>query len=101
VWREEKKPAIICLKNLQGIILVQETNKKWQRQTKIPFNDGDKEIDDDTFLTSDEEQQRQIMLKIKEIETSTVESSNRSLGLLYESENVGAATGAELQRQKE
>ena len=95
------------------------------------FDDlDDKEIDDDTFLnhpragssgfmlpqrnqggassvsasgglTSDEERLRQIMLKKKEIETSTVESSNRSLGLLYESEKVGAATGAELHRQKE
>jgi len=93
------------------------------------FDDHDgKEIDDDTFLnhpragssgfmlpqrnqggasstsggfTSDEERRRQIMLKRKEIETSTVESSNRSLGLLYESEKVGTATGAELQRQKE
>jgi len=90
----------------------------------------DNEIDDDTFLnhpragssgfmlpqnnqggpssfpasrnvSSDEERLRQIMLKKKEIENSTIESSNRSLGLLFESEKVGAATGAELQRQKE
>jgi len=95
------------------------------------FDDNDdKEIDDDTFLnhpragssgymlpqrsqggyssasasgnvTSDEERLRQIILKKKEIESSTIESSNRSLGLLFESERVGAATGAELQRQKE
>lgn len=90
----------------------------------------DNEIDDDTFLnhpragssgfmlpqnnqggsssfptprnvSSDEERLRQIMLKKKEIENNTIESSNRSLGLLFESEKVGAATGAELQRQKE
>jgi len=95
------------------------------------FDDSDdKEIDDDTFLnhpragssgymlpqrsqggyssasasgnvTSDEERLRQIILKKKEIESSTIESSNRSLGLLFESEKVGAATGVELQRQKE
>lgn len=95
------------------------------------FDDlDDKEIDDDTFLnhpragssgymlpqrsqggyssasasgnvTSDEERLRQIILKKKEIESSTIESSNRSLGLLFESEKVGAATGVELQRQKE
>jgi len=95
------------------------------------FDDNDdKEIDDDTFLnhpragssgymlpqrsqggyssasasgnvTSDEERLRQIILKKKEIESSTIESSNRSLGLLFESEKVGAATGVELQRQKE
>jgi len=52
-------------------------------------------------VSSDEEKLRQIMLKKKEIENSTIESSNRSLGLLFESEKVGAATGAELQRQKE
>lgn len=97
---------------------------------KNPFFDDndDKEIDDDTFLnhpragssgymlpqrsqggyssasgnvTSDEERLRQIILKKKEIESSTIESSNRSLGLLFESEKVGAATGVELQRQKE
>jgi len=90
----------------------------------------DNEIDDDTFLnhpragssgfmlpqnnqggsssfptprnvSSDDERLRQIMLKKKEIENNTIESSNRSLGLLFESEKVGAATGAELQRQKE
>merc|ERR1719189_291985 len=52
-------------------------------------------------VSSDEERLRQIMLKKKEIENSTIESSNRSLGLLFESEKVGAATGVELQRQKE
>jgi len=48
-----------------------------------------------------EEQQRQLMMKKKEIEENTLESSNRSLGLLFESEKVGVATAGELQRQKE
>ena len=37
-----------------------------------------------------EERQRQLLMKKKEIEESTLESSSRSLGLLYESEKVGA-----------
>merc|ERR1719323_2877501 len=48
-----------------------------------------------------EERQRQLLMKKKEIEESTLESSSRSLGLLYESEKVGAATAEELNRQKE
>lgn len=93
---------------------------------KNSFFDQGNEIDDDTFLNhpragssgfmlpqnsqrgvstsgvmSPEEQHRQLMLKKREIEQRTVDSSNRSLGLLYESEKVGAATGEELHRQKE
>ena len=37
----------------------------------------------------------------KEIEDRTLESSERGLGLLYESEKVGSATAVELTRQKE
>merc|ERR1712241_461722 len=50
---------------------------------------------------SPEERHQQLLLKKKEIEAKTLDSSNRSLGLLYESEKVGAATGEELHRQKE
>jgi len=39
--------------------------------------------------------------KRREIEERTLDSSNRSLGLLYESERAGAATAEELNRQKE
>jgi len=42
-----------------------------------------------------------IMDKRREIEERTLDSSNRSLGLLYESERAGAATAEELNRQKE
>lgn len=42
-----------------------------------------------------------LMQKRREIEERTVDSSNRSLGLLYESERAGAATAEELNRQKE
>ena len=52
-------------------------------------------------IMSPDEKHRQLLLLQKEIEARTVDSSNRSLGLLYESEKVGAATGEELHRQKE
>jgi len=93
---------------------------------KNPFFDGDNDVDDETFLNhpragssgfmlpqhsnagtpssgalSPEERHRQLLMKKKEIEERTVDSSNRSLGLLYESERVGVATGEELQSQKE
>jgi len=42
-----------------------------------------------------------LMDKRREIEERTLDSSNRSLGLLYESERAGAATAEELNRQKE
>lgn len=44
---------------------------------------------------------QELMQKRREIEERTVDSSNRSLGLLYESERAGAATAEELTRQKE
>lgn len=42
-----------------------------------------------------------LMQKRREIEERTLDSSNRSLGLLFESERAGAATAEELNRQKE
>lgn len=52
-------------------------------------------------MLSPEERHRQILLRKKEIEDRTLDSSNRSLALLYESEKVGEETGKELHRQKE
>lgn len=87
-----------------------------------PFYSPDDDIDDDAFLNhpragssgymlpqhsrpssvmSLEERQRQILMKKREIEEETLKSSDRSLGLLFESEKVGAATAEELGRQKE
>ena len=42
-----------------------------------------------------------LMEKRREIEERTLDSSQRSLGLLHESEKVGMATAEELSRQKE
>lgn len=94
-----------------------------------PFYTNDEEVDDDEFLRrprggymlpnsttngqqaqsqpqgggvpSLEERRQQLMMKRREIEERTVNSSERSLGLLYESEKVGLETAEELSRQKE
>lgn len=93
---------------------------------KNPFYSPEEDVSDDAFLNhpragslgymlpqhntassassemaSPDDRQRLYLLKIKEIEERTVASTDRSLGLLYESEKVGVATGEELQRQKE
>jgi len=48
------------------------------------------------------EQQRQALIqRRKEVEERTLASSERGLGLLFESEKVGSATAVELTRQKE
>merc|ERR1719495_2458336 len=50
----------------------------------------------------DLEKQRQLLIDPpREIEERTLASSERGLGLLYESEKVGVATADELSRQKE
>lgn len=70
----------------------------------------DDDIDDDTFLKNStrsrvtnrfEEQQMDYQEKARTIEERTLASSNRSLGLLYETEQVGMATAEELARQRE
>lgn len=73
------------------------------------FDDDD--VDDETFLRNArrpqastnpfEQQQLNYQQRIKDIEERTLESSNRSLGLLRETENVGVATAEELARQRE
>lgn len=70
------------------------------------FND---DVDDDTFLKNsrvkpkDEylEQRQMYEQKRKEIEERTVNSSQRSIGLLRETEQVGVATASELAKQRE
>lgn len=70
----------------------------------------DEDVDDETFLKNStrargtnpfEEQQMSYHEKTRAIEERTLASSNRSLGLLYETEQVGMATAEELARQRE
>ncbi|CAO1340351.1 unnamed protein product [Diamesa serratosioi] len=73
------------------------------------FSD-DNEVDDEMFLQNSRlknpvdkmEEQRQVMVqKRKEIENRTLASSQRSVGLLRETENVGIATAQELHHQRQ
>lgn len=80
-----------------------------------PNNLFSDDIDDDTFLKNSRvpqtnpfapdltvEQQRQaFQQKRNEIEQRTLQSSNRSIGLLLETEKVGNATAEELMKQRE
>lgn len=70
----------------------------------------DDDVDDETFLKNStrprrtnpfEEQQISYQDKARAIEERTLVSSNRSLGLLYETEQCGMATAEELARQRE
>ncbi|XP_055854075.1 synaptosomal-associated protein 29 [Episyrphus balteatus] len=78
------------------------------------FNNDDDDVDDDEFLANSRTQQNpkrstnpfdddvQVYeQKRKEIEDRTLQASNRSLGLLYETEEVGKATASELAKQRE
>ncbi|XP_076249750.1 synaptosomal-associated protein 29-like [Calliopsis andreniformis] len=88
---------------------------------KNPFFSLEDDIDDETFLKSapprssgrtpynhytnfdnDLEQKHQELLhRRKEIEDRTIKSSERSISLLRDSEQIGAATAEELMRQRE
>jgi synaptosomal-associated protein 29 len=67
------------------------------------------DVDDDTFLKNsrvkprdDYLQERQIYeQRRREIEERTIDSSQRSIGLLRETEQVGIATATELSKQRE
>lgn len=79
----------------------------------IPNNGGslweDDDIDDDTFLqngnksngNNGQSELEQIQAKKLEIEQRTLLSTNRSLGLLHETEQCGIATAEELAKQRE
>lgn len=70
------------------------------------FND---DVDDDTFLKNSRvkpkddyvEQRQMYEQKRQEIEDRTLNSSQRSIGLLRETEQVGVATASELAKQRE
>ncbi len=72
------------------------------------FDDDD--VDDETFLKNSRkptandsyvEQRQMLEQKRKEIEGRTLQSSQRSIGLLRETEQVGVATANELSKQRE
>lgn len=82
-----------------GFMLPQSSNQGGINQFQ-PVQQSRQEASASGIMSPDEKH-RQLLLLQKDIEARTIDSSNRSLGLLYESEKVGAATGEELHRQKE
>ncbi|XP_076005692.1 synaptosomal-associated protein 29 [Genypterus blacodes] len=74
-----------------------------------PFADDDEEecvssgrgFDDDSGLSEAERKQRYLQQEVMRTAQSAVDSSHRSLGLIYESEKVGVETAEELMRQGE
>lgn len=88
---------------------------------KNPFFSLEDDVDDETFLNSApprssgrsaynhynnfdneiEQKHQQLLQRRKEIEDRTVQSSERSISLLRDSEQIGAATAEELIRQRE
>lgn len=73
-----------------------------------PFDEDD--IDDETFLknskrqptnTSFDEQIQSFQERRKDIENRTLQSSERSISILRDSEKIGIATAEELMRQRE
>ncbi|CAL7944564.1 unnamed protein product [Xylocopa violacea] len=88
---------------------------------KNPFFSLEDDIDDETFLKSApprstaranynhysnfdnslEQKHQQLLQRKKEIEERTIQSSERSISLLRDSEQIGAATAEELIRQRE
>ncbi|KAH8418655.1 hypothetical protein KR222_008831 [Zaprionus bogoriensis] len=69
-----------------------------QRSTNPFDNDDDNEI---SAASSLDAQRQAYAQKRREIEQRTLESTQKSLNLLYETEDVGRATAVELARQRE
>lgn len=81
---------------------------KYTANSSNLFDDDD--VDDETFLKNStrsrnnnpfDDQQMSYQERMRGIEERTLASSGRSLGLLYETEQVGIATAEELARQRE
>ncbi|XP_034548259.1 synaptosomal-associated protein 29 [Notolabrus celidotus] len=66
-----------------------------------PKNRGFDDEFDDSGLSEPERRQRYLQREVMRTAQSAVDSSHRSLGLIYESEKMGVETGEELMRQGE
>ncbi|KAH8405737.1 hypothetical protein KR215_007792 [Drosophila sulfurigaster] len=85
------------LTDVDDDLFLKNTRAKPQRSTN-PFDNDD----DDVSTSSSIAAQRQAYAeKRREIEQRTLDSTQKSLGLLYETEEVGKATAVELARQRE
>ncbi|XP_035230195.1 synaptosomal-associated protein 29-like [Stegodyphus dumicola] len=93
-----------------------------QEKSSNPFQDDDEEVDDFEFLNHPrqgqsgymlannnlgreqsewENRRMQLLEERRRIEERTLQSTNNSLGLLHESEQVGILTAEELVKQRE
>ncbi|XP_017540027.1 synaptosomal-associated protein 29 [Pygocentrus nattereri] len=77
-----------------------EDDDEEQAGPRRGFNFDDEE-DEERKLSPAERRQRQLEQEVMRTAKSAVDSSNRSLGLIYESEKVGTETAEELIRQGE
>lgn len=83
-------------------------SSKPYRKTTNPFEEEDDDIDDETFLknsrrpqSSFDEQIQSLQEKRKDIENRTIQSTERSISILRDSEQIGIATAEELMRQRD
>ncbi|XP_056275582.1 synaptosomal-associated protein 29 [Pseudoliparis swirei] len=71
------------------------------RPKRREFGDGEDDDDGDSGLSEPERRQRHLQQQVMRTAQSAVDSSHRSLGLIYESEKIGVETAEELVRQGE
>ncbi|KAM8711138.1 hypothetical protein ACLKA7_000297 [Drosophila subpalustris] len=86
------------LTDVDDDLFLKNTRSNKQQRSTNPFDNDD----DDVSTSSSIAAQRQAYAeKRREIEQRTLDSTQKSLGLLYETEEVGKATAVELARQRE
>ncbi|KAI4454846.1 synaptosomal associated protein [Holotrichia oblita] len=82
------------------------SSRPYKKSTN-PFEEDD-DVDDETFLknsrrpqSSFDDQLQSLQEKRKEIENRTIQSTERSISILRDSEQIGIATAEELMRQRD
>ncbi|KAH8384895.1 hypothetical protein KR093_011816 [Drosophila rubida] len=86
------------LTDVDDDLFLKNTRTKPQRSTNPFDNDDDEEVSTSSSIAA---QRQAYAEKRREIEQRTLDSTQKSLGLLYETEEVGKATAVELARQRE
>lgn len=75
-----------------------DDEEDFKPKSRGPFDDDD---DDDSGLSEAERRQRYLQQEVMRTAKSAVDSSYRSVGLIYETEKIGVETAEELKRQGE
>lgn len=86
------------------------SNHRYVKSTN-PFDDDDDDVDDETFLRNSrrsnstqpsfEDQLQSFQERKRAIEERTINSTEKSISILRDSEQIGIATAEELMRQRE